>query len=56
MQEMQQSTQSAAAAMPAMMDPTSAFDDSEFALGCECAYPSLQIERWGQDDGTGEAA
>jgi hypothetical protein len=49
MQEMQQSTQSAAAAMPAMMDPSSGVDDSDYALGCECAYPSLQIERWGQD-------
>lgn len=23
--------------------------DEDLALGCECAYPSLQIERWGQE-------
>jgi hypothetical protein len=22
--------------------------DDDLALGCECAYPALQIERWGQ--------
>jgi hypothetical protein len=30
----------------AMLDAVPADDD--FALGCECAYPALQIERWGQ--------
>ena len=24
-------------------------EDADFALGCECAYPSLQIERWMQE-------
>jgi len=24
-------------------------DAEDFALGCECADPSLQIERWGQE-------
>jgi hypothetical protein len=23
--------------------------DDDLALGCECADPALQIERWGQD-------
>jgi hypothetical protein len=23
--------------------------DSDYALGCECANPVLQIERWGQE-------
>lgn len=23
--------------------------DDDLALGCECADPSLQIERWGQE-------
>jgi hypothetical protein len=23
--------------------------EDDFALGCECADPSLQIERWGQE-------
>jgi hypothetical protein len=27
----------------------SSFDDLDYALGCECADPSLQIERWGQE-------
>ena len=50
MPEMQPSVPSAAA-MPAVMDPAapSAFDDFDFALGCECADPSLQIERWAQE-------
>lgn len=25
-------------------------DDEDIMLGCECANPALQIERWGQDD------
>lgn len=25
-------------------------DDDDVVLGCECANPALQIERWGQDD------
>ena len=24
--------------------------DDDLALGCECANPSLQIERWGEDE------
>ena len=24
-------------------------DDEDFVLGCECANPALQIERWGQE-------
>ena len=24
-------------------------DDDDVALGCECADPALQIERWGQE-------
>ena len=37
------------AATPVMMDLASnPSDDFDFALGCECAYPSLQIEQWQQ--------
>jgi hypothetical protein len=37
------------AARPVMMDlAASDLDDSDYALGCECAYPSLQIEQWQQ--------
>lgn len=25
-------------------------DDDDIVLGCECANPALQIERWGQED------
>lgn len=47
---------SSQAAMPAVLVAPS-FEDYDIALGCECAYPSLQIERWGQEarEGTGEA-
>lgn len=37
---------------PASLDAASrwATEDYDFALGCECADPTLQIERWGQQD------
>lgn len=42
-----QPTQSAAT--PVMMDlSSSASDDFDYAIGFECAYPSLQIEQWEQ--------
>ena len=54
MPEMQPSMPSAAT--PAGFDSASAFEDSDYALGCECADPSLPIERWGQEIGaSGEA-
>lgn len=49
MPDMQPSVPSAAA-MPVVLDPVHpAFDDTDFAIGCECADPSLQIERWLQE-------
>ena len=38
------------AAVPVMMElaATSMSDDFDYALGCECADPSLQIEQWQQ--------
>jgi hypothetical protein len=41
----------AALAAPAIDAPSRWLnDDNEDAiLGCECAYPALQIERWGQE-------
>ncbi|MEJ5991106.1 hypothetical protein WG902_13980 [Ramlibacter sp. PS3R-8] len=37
------------AATPVMMDlSSSTSDDFDYALGCECADPSLQIEQWQQ--------
>ena len=35
--------------MPMRVDAAVPDDDFDFALGCECAYPSLQIERWMQE-------
>jgi hypothetical protein len=55
MPDMQPSMPSAAsqpgqdASLPAKCDE---FDD---ALGCECAYPALQIERWAQEARLAEA-
>lgn len=35
--------------------PRTFMDDPEIPLGCECADPSLQIERWRQEaPGAGE--
>ena len=31
------------------VDVAAASEDFDFALGCECADPSLQIERWMQE-------
>jgi hypothetical protein len=28
------------------------WSDDDIALGCECANPALQIERWGQEEAT----
>ncbi|MDB5874393.1 MAG: hypothetical protein JWQ07_3835 [Ramlibacter sp.] len=35
----------------ALVDTTARWfsEDDDLALGCECADPSLQIERWGQE-------
>ena len=42
----------AAANMPVMLEIAStAFDDLDYALGCECADPALQIDRWLQEAG-----
>jgi hypothetical protein len=33
-----------------MGDPVSLWPfDDDIAIGCECANPALQIERWGQE-------
>jgi hypothetical protein len=56
MPEMQPSAQNAAA-MPVAYDtaPTG-FDDFDYALGCECADPALQIERWSVEARAPEAS
>jgi hypothetical protein len=29
---------------------SSRWSDDDIALGCECANPALQIDRWGQEE------
>jgi len=41
-----------ASPIPAVLDAAPVDDDFGFALGCECADPALQIERWGQEAGS----
>lgn len=50
MPEMQPSVP-ATPALPAVAleMPVSMFDDGDYAFGCECADPSLQIAQWGQE-------
>ena len=36
-------------------EPSASTDEDEQALGWECAYPALQIERWVQDMEAGSA-
>ena len=37
----------------ALADAAARWDaELDFALGCECADPALQIERWGQEAGS----
>jgi hypothetical protein len=36
-------------AVPMAVEAASPDYDFDFALGCECADPSLQIERWMQE-------
>ena len=38
---------------PMTVDAAAPDDDSDYALGCESAYPSLQIERWMQEARSG---
>lgn len=49
MPDLQPSTPSAAALPMGVEAAASASEDLDYALGCECADPSLQIERWGQE-------
>jgi hypothetical protein len=53
---MQQSAASVAAMPLGFEAVPAAFDDSDYALGCECADPALQIERWKQEASGQEAS
>ena len=44
-----QSNPTSSIPMPVVVPPAPWLDDVDYALGCECADPSLQIERWGQE-------
>ena len=33
----------------AVIEASSTFDDEDFAIGCECANPALQIESWARE-------
>jgi hypothetical protein len=33
----------------AVLEPMRAVDEDDFAIGCECANPALQIESWGNE-------
>jgi hypothetical protein len=35
--------------MPVVMDAAPSLEDPDYAFGCECADPALQIAWWGQD-------
>jgi hypothetical protein len=50
MPDMQQPPTQAATSPIALADAAGRFDDCDYALGCECADPSLQIEQWGRDE------
>ena len=48
MPQMQTSTLSAAS-IPVLANAVQDAEAHDIALGCECADPSLQIERWSQE-------
>lgn len=47
--QMHSSVPAAAAVMPVEALHALRLEDCDFALGCECANPALQIERWSQE-------
>ncbi|GAB3669520.1 hypothetical protein [Ramlibacter alkalitolerans] len=50
MPEMQPSVPGPQAAIPVLAEmPAAMTEEPDFALGCECADPALQIAMWGQE-------
>lgn len=47
MQELQ--PHSSSEAQPVTLPAWTDSEDHDLALGCECANPALQIERWGEE-------
>jgi hypothetical protein len=50
MASIEQSPVSAAPKLPPGVQLPVQWTDDDLALGCECANPALQIERWGQEE------
>jgi hypothetical protein len=42
-------------AAPSLVEAAGPNEDADYALGCECAYPTLQIERWSDEAAAGNA-
>lgn len=56
MPDLQSPEPSPGANVPPSIEPVMpAFDEADFAFGCECADPSLQIAYWLQDAGGASA-
>ena len=57
MPDLQPSTPNAVA-VPGVLETLApaAMDDFDVALGCECADPALQIERWSHEAASGSSA
>ena len=56
MPDLQQSSSNAATQAAALAEGAVRWpiEDPDLALGCECADPALQIERWAQESMGGE--
>lgn len=55
MPDMQSPMPASAGAVSPMLDAAPAFEEPDFAFGCECADPALQIAQWGQEPRAGGA-
>jgi hypothetical protein len=56
MPDLQSPVPDPATPVPVVVEVLAALDDAEYAFGCECAYPSLQIAQWSQEARGGEGA
>ena len=56
MPDMQPSMPATPAHLPPMLESASAREELDYALGCECADPALQIALWGEEARAGEAS
>ena len=49
MPDLQPSVPAMPAALPALVEMSAPPEDFDYALGCECADPALQIAVWGEE-------